>query len=224
MLLDQVDTLDRRIDDLTTRIDEQIAALPAPDGEDTPPPPGGADASRPPAAGGGVPFGVDLLDRLDGIPGISRHTAQVILAEIGTRMAQFPTSGHLVSWAKLCPLTIQSGATTRTGRTGKGNRYLRGALGEAATAAAKTKTFLGARYHRLVKRRGKLKALVAVARSILVIIWQLLSDPTARFHDLGTDYHTTRINKDRRKRALLRELAGLGTTEAEITAVLAGAA
>ena len=71
-------------------------------------------------------------------------------------------------------------------------------LGEAAAAAAKTDTFLGARYRRLVKRRGKLKALVAVARSILVIVWHLLADPTSRYHDLGADYHTRRIDNERR--------------------------
>jgi putative transposase len=78
------------------------------------------------------------------------------------------------------PYAIQSGAKARAGKTGKGNPYLKGVLGEAAAAAAKTDTFLGERYRRLVKRRGKLKALVAVARSILVIVWDLLSDPTAR--------------------------------------------
>jgi transposase len=85
-------------------------------------------------------------------------------------MSRFPTPEHLVSWAKLCPRTIQSGPVTRAGKTGKGNPYLKGALGEAAAAAARTDTFLGERYRRLVKRRGKLKALVAVARSILVIV------------------------------------------------------
>ena len=92
-------------------------------------------------------------------------------------MSRFPTPEHLVSWAKLCPRTIQSGPVTRGGKTGKGNPYLKGALGEAAAAAAKTDTFLGERYRRLVKRRGKLKALVAVARSILVIVWHLLATP-----------------------------------------------
>ena len=71
-------------------------------------------------------------------------------------------------------------------------------LGDAAAAAAKTNTFLGERYRRIVKRRGKLKALVAVARSILVIVWNMLNDPTARFHDLGPDYHTNRIATERR--------------------------
>jgi transposase len=103
---------------------------------------------------------------------------------------------------------VRSGATS--GKAGKGNPYLKGALGEAATAAAKTNTFLGERYRRIVKRRGKLKALVAVARSILVIIWNLLNDPTARFHDLGADYHVTRINIERRTRNHVAQLAALG--------------
>ena len=125
------------------------------------------------------------VDRLDEITGIGPEGAQAIIAEIGLDMSRFPTAGHLVSWAKLCPRTIQSGASSSSGRTGKGNPYLKGILGEAAAAAARTDTFLGERYRRIVKRRGKLKALVAVARSILVIIWQLLADPTARYHDLG---------------------------------------
>jgi hypothetical protein len=85
-------------------------------------------------------------------------------------------------------------------------------LGEAAAAAAKTDTFLGERYRRLVKRRGKLKALVAVARSILVIVWHLLSDPTARYHDLGPDYHTSRIDKAKKARNHIRQLEALGFT------------
>ena len=78
------------------------------------------------------------------------------------------------------------------GEAWKGNPYLKGAFGEAATAPAKTNTFLGERYRRIVRRRGKLKALVAVARSILVVIWNLRGDPAARFRDLGADYRGTR--------------------------------
>jgi transposase len=125
-------------------------------------------------------------------------------------MHQFPTAGRLVCWAKLSPRTIQSGTRTRAGKTGAGNRYLRGVLGEAA--AAKTDSFLGERYRRLAKRRGKLKALVAVARSILVIVWQLLADPSARYRDLGSDHYATRINKNRRTRQLVRHLEALGYT------------
>ena len=124
-------------------------------------------------------------------------------------MTRFPTAGHLVSWAKLCPRTIQSGARSRGGRTGKGNPYLKGLLGEAA---AKTDTFLGERYRRIVKRRGKLKALVAVACSILVIIWHLLASPAAAFCDLGAGYYASRTDKDRKARNHIRQLEALGFT------------
>ena len=128
-------------------------------------------------------------------------------------MSRFPTPEHLVSWAKLCPRTIQSGPVTRagkTGKTGKGNPYLKGALGEAAAAAAKTNTFLGERYRRIVKHRGKLKALVAVARSILVIVWHLLANPAARFRDLGPNVHTNRIAIERRLRNHIAHLTAMG--------------
>lgn len=91
-------------------------------------------------------------------------------------------------------------------------------LGDAAAGAAKTDTFLGERYRRLVKRRGKLKALVAVARSILVIIWQLLSNPGLRYRDLGSDYFTNRIDRERRTRSHVRQLEALGY---EVTLVVA---
>ncbi|MFI5682067.1 transposase [Streptomyces cellulosae] len=96
--------------------------------------------------------------------GIGPATAQIILAEIGTDMSRFPTPEHLVSWAKLCPRTIQSGAKNTSGPAGQGNPWLKGALGEAVNAAARTDTFLGARYRRIVKRRGHAKALVASPR------------------------------------------------------------
>lgn len=170
-----------------------------------------ADGTTGPSAGAGGDAPVrPALDRLDEIPGISRHGAQIIIAEIGLDMSRFPTAEHLVSWAKLCPRTIPSGAKQHPGRTGKGNPYLKGVLGEIAASAAKTDTFLGERYRRLVKRIGKLKALIAVARSVLVIIYNLLTDPTARFHDLGPDYHTRRINKERQTRNHVRQLQALG--------------
>src|SRR5262249_59874223 len=99
---------------------------------------------------------------------------------------------------------------TRSGKTGTGNPYLKRALGEAAAAAARTDTFLGERYRRLVRRRGKLTALVAIERSILIIVWHLLADPSARYHDLGSDFYARRINKDRRTRTLVHQLEALG--------------
>jgi transposase len=213
MLLDQYDALTAQIDRLTARIQELIAAIPAAqvprDGDG---PTGGRDGgtsgvgAHPQAAQS--PLGA--LERLDEVPGIGAKAAQVIIAEVGLDMGQFPTPGHLVSWARLSPRTIQSGATRRTGTTGKGNPYLKSVLGEVAAAAAKTDTFLGQRYRRLVRRIGKLKALVAIARSILVIVWHLLADPTARFHDLGADYYTSRIDKDRMTRNHIRQLQALG--------------
>ena len=213
MLLDQIDGLNRQIDVLTTHIEQVIATLPAAAPRADPHGPGnlGGPATGGPvqATGAGLPGAVD---RLAEIPGIGPRGAQIILAEVGLDMTRFPTAAHLASWSKLCPRAIQSGATNRAGTTGKGNPYLKGILGEAAAAAARTNTFLGDRYRRLVKRRGKLKALVAVARSILVIVWHLLADPTARYQDLGPDYHTTRINTGRKISNLIRQLEALGHT------------
>ncbi len=201
MLLDQIDTLTAQIRTLTTRIDDLLAAAEPAENDG----PGNPSVYAKPADSG-----LSAVERLEEIPGIGRSGAQIILAEIGLDMTQFPTPAHLVSWAKLCPRTVQSGPVTRGGKTGKGNPYLKGALGEAAAAAAKTDTFLGERYRRIVKRRGKLKALVAVARSILVIIWQLLSDPAARFFDLGSDYHASRISIERRLRNHIAQLSAMG--------------
>jgi len=205
MLLAQVDALSAQIDTLTARIDVLISALPGPTGVDVASGGGSWDPAGDPAA---VPL--SAAERLAEIPGVGPRTAQVIIAEVGLDMGQFPTAGHLVSWTKLSPRTIQSGAKSRVGPTGKGNPYLKGALGEAAIAAGKTNTFLGERYRRLAKRRGKRKALVAVARSILVIVWHLLAYPCARYEDLGADYFDRRIDINRRTANLERQLHALG--------------
>lgn len=130
-----------------------------------------------------------MIERLDEIPGVGRTTAEVIVDEPGPDRQVFPTSGHLVSWAKPAPRTIQSGSKNTSGPTGHGNPWLKGVIREAAMAAARTDTFLGARYRRLVKHRGHKKAIVAVARSMLAIVWHLINDPTARFEGLGPDHH-----------------------------------
>jgi transposase len=206
MLLDQIDALSGQIATLTTRIGELIAAIPAAQGVN-------ADGSTGPDAGHGQDAAVlPAVDRLDEVTGIGREAAQAIIAEIGLHMSTFPTAAHLVSWAKLSPRTIQSGARNRSGKTGKGNPYLKGVLGEAAAAAGKTDTFLGERYRRLARRRGKLKAMVAIARSILVIVWHLLTDRAARYHDLGASYHASRIDQNRKMRNHVRQLEALGYT------------
>ena len=192
MLLEQIDGLSAKIDQLTARVDQLVGQLPE------------AQTS----SEGGA--GLSVLDRLDEVPGIGLRAAQVIIAEIGLDMAQFPTAAHLVSWAKLSPRTIQSGPRSHSGRVGKGNPYLKGVLGEVASAAARTDTFLGQRYRRLLRRRGRQRALVAIARSILVVIWHLLADPSARFIDLGWDFYDRKIDINRRTANLVRQLHALG--------------
>ncbi len=157
-----------------------------------------------------VPF-TAAVERLDEIPGINVTIASVILAEIGIDMARFPTAGHLVSWAKFAP-GVKESAGKKKGKnmTGHGNSYLARVLGNAAVAAGRSDTFLGERYRRIARRRGRKKAVVAIGRSLLVIIWHLLADPDARYTDLGSDFYTTRISPERRKRGHIRQLEALG--------------
>jgi transposase len=157
-----------------------------------------------------APFAA-AVDRLDEITGIGRAAAQVIIAEIGLDMGRFPTAGHLCSWAKFAPGVSESaGKKKGAGGTGHGNPYLARVLGEAAVAASHTNTFLGERYRRVARRSGAKKAIVAVGRSILVIIWHLLSDPDARFHDLGADFYPHHTNTQRRVRHHISQLTALG--------------
>jgi transposase len=157
-----------------------------------------------------APFAAEV-DRLDEIPGIGRIAAHVIIAEIGLDMSRFPTAGHLASWSRLAPKTKESaGKKKGSGSTGHGNRYLARVLGEAAVGASKTPTFLGERYRRIARRRGKQRAVVAVGRSILTIVWHLLSHPDAHFIDLGPDYYDNRIGPERKKRNHVRQLEALG--------------
>jgi transposase len=132
-----------------------------------------------------APF-AHAVERLDEITGVGRTAARVIISEIGVDMGRFATAGHLASWAKFTPGVKESaGKTKGKESTGHGNPYLARVLGEAAVAAGKTDTFLGERYRRIARRRGAKEGIVAVGRSILVIVWHLLSDLDARFHDLG---------------------------------------
>jgi transposase len=157
-----------------------------------------------------APFAA-AVERLDEIPGVGQLAAHLLIAEIGTDMTRFPTAGHLVSWAKFAP-GVKESAGKRKGRgsTGRGNPYLARVLGEAAVAAGKTDTFLGERYRRIARRRGTRRAIVAVGRSILVIVWHLLSDPEAHFCDLGAGFYDTRIGPERAKRNHIRQLQALG--------------
>jgi len=157
-----------------------------------------------------APF-AEAVERLDQIPGVGLIAARVIIAEIGLDMTRFPTPAHLTSWAKFAPGVNESaGRKKGSGSTGHGNRYLASVLGEAAISASRTDTFLGERYRRIARRRGKKRALVAVGRSILVIVWHLLSDPDAQFQDLGANFYDTRLGTERAKRNHIQHLEALG--------------
>ncbi len=212
MLLAQHDQLTTLADQVTARIVQAITALPPTPAGDATSGPGApaADPSEPDTAAACGAY-LSAVQRLSEIPGIGPETARSIIGEIGLDVAGvFGTAQRLCSWAKVSPRTVQSGATKRGGKTGKGNFYLKSGLGQAATGAAKTDTFLGARYRRLVKRMPKAKAKTAIARSILVIVFELLADPTKRFQDLGPDHYTKRMDTGRRTTKLASELRALG--------------
>jgi len=205
-LLDQVAFLDRQI---TMMEDQAIAALAGVAeswGVD-------ADGQTGPQAGTSPDSPVlAAAHRLAEIPGISLWLAIVIIAEIGLNMTCFPTPAHLVSWMGLCRSATQSGTRHGKGKAKKGNSYARAAAGQAALGASRTATFLGERYARIARRRGKAIAQVAVARSIMIIVWHLLADPQARYHDLGPDFYASRISRDKKIRNHLRGLQALGLT------------
>ena len=147
--------------------------------------------------------------RLADIPGVSTVAAAELIAEIGVDMTRFPSAAHLVSWAKFCPQIHQSAGKSMGKGRAKGCPWLAGTLGRIAFVNSRTDTFLGARYRRLARRRGKQKALVATGNSVLTVIYHLLSDPDARFCDLGPGYYESRVNKHRRARDLATQLQAL---------------
>jgi len=178
MMLDRIDALGAQADQLTGRIEELLA-----------------------------PFAHHVA-QLDDIPGVGRIGAQELIAEIGTEMGRFPSAAHLVSWAKFAPTTKASAGKTKSSSTGKGNPWIGATIGEAAMGASKTKTFLGSRYRRIVKRRGKQRTLVAVGNPGPHHRLPSALGPQARFVDLGADFHD-RLHPQRRTRQLIRELEHL---------------
>jgi transposase len=176
MMLDNIDRLTAQITALDTTIEEVIA-----------------------------PFAAQVA-QLDEVTGIGRTAAQDLIAEIGVNMSRFPSDAHLVSWAKFCPQVHESAGRRKNKGRGKGSPWLAAILGNIAATATRTDSFLGARYRRIARRRGKQKAIVAVGNSVLVIVYHLLSDPTLRFRDLGADHYQSRINKERRARNLATQL------------------
>ncbi len=154
-----------------------------------------------------TPFAA-MVTRLDSIPGVSQRTAEVLIAEIGVDMRVFPTAGHLASWAGVCPGNNESAGKHRSGRPRPGNRWLRMTLIEAALAASRTSTALGARYRRVLRHRGHHKAVIAVAHAMLVIAYHLLSRETT-YHELGADYFD-RHQTDRLRRRAVQTLQRQG--------------
>ena len=160
-----------------------------------------------------APF-ADPLRRLMTIPGVGQRTAEVVIAEIGIDMDRFPTAGHLVSWAGLCPGQHESAGKSKSGRARKGNTHLRVALCEAAWAGVgKNDSYLGAQFRRFQRRFGKRaegKAIFACAHSLLVMIYHVLAEPDAVYEDLGADWFTRRDDSAAHARRLVRQLEKLG--------------
>ena len=153
------------------------------------------------------PF-VEAIELVDTIPGVARRTAEIIVSEIGTDMSRFPSAEHLAAWAGLAPGNYESGGKTLSAGTRKGNRFLRTILVQSAHGLARTKTYLAAQYRRLSARRGKKRAAVAVAHSILVIAYHLISRHEP-YRDFGADYFDQQRPESVKKR-LVKRLEKLG--------------
>ena len=205
MLLELADDLSAKITLLDERIEAQLLNVPGLGGVCT-----GCGQLGPAGTctGCGEQQVLGVIERLDEVTGIGREGAQVVVAELGTDMSQFPTPGHAAAWAKLTPRTIQSGNTLKAGRTGKGDPYLRGTLGAAVMSAGRTDTFLGVSYRRKSRRRGKQKAIVAVSRTITEIAWHIIDDPAFRYIELGPTYHD-KLDAGRKTRDKIRQLEQL---------------
>jgi transposase len=151
----------------------------------------------------------EALRLLVTIPGVDLTTAECLIAEVGIDMDQFPSSAHLASWAGICPGNDESAGKRKSGKTPKGNRWLRRVLGESSWAASRTKnTYLSAQYNRILMRRGKKRAIVAVGHSILVSYYYIIKEKKA-YQDLGSDYFT-RLNPESHKRYHVKKLESLG--------------
>lgn len=175
-MLDRIDALQVTIDELSGRIDAVIE-----------------------------PFR-GQLEQLCAVPGIKQRTAEDLIAEIGVDMTRFAGAPQLVAWAKFAPIERSSAGRSKRAATGRGNPWLAGVLGEIVAAGSRTPTFPGARYRRLARRRGKNRAIVATGNTVLTIAWHLLSDPEATYHELGPDWHQSRLSQAKRERQLIRQL------------------
>jgi transposase len=150
-----------------------------------------------------------IVTRLDAIPGVGRRTAEVVVAEIGPEVTRFPSARHLAAWAGVSPGQRESGGKQRPARTRRGSPWLKAALTEAAWAAARCKSgYLPAQYRRLAARRGSKRAIVAVAHSLVRIIYAMLASEV-EYRDLGGDYFDQRDRQGIERRSVQR-LRALG--------------
>ena len=180
-ILDHIDDMTKRIKDLDDIIDSQIKGY------------------------------EDAIKKIDELSGIGKRSAEVIVAEMGIDMSRFPTEAHLASWVGLCPGNNESAGKRKSGKTTKGNKYLKSTLIQCAKSAHKDKeSFFYAQYQRLVVRRGANRATVAVAHSMLIAIYHMLKDKVP-FKDLGSDYYT-KFNTDSKARYYLKKLQELGVS------------
>jgi transposase len=156
-----------------------------------------------------IPFDVGaLVERLTEIPGVSLNTAHILIAELGIDMSRFESAGHAASWAGLTPGKNESAGRNYSSKTAKGNQYLKAALVQAAHTQRRADNYLGAQYRRLARRRGSKRAAVAVAHSILVIVYHLLRNGT-RYQERGAAYFDTH-DRSQLERALVKRLEQLG--------------
>jgi len=152
-----------------------------------------------------------MIEQFSAVPGVKPTTAEIVIAETGGDIAVFPTAEQLCSWAGLAPANHESAGKHRPAGTRNGSRWLRRALIESAKSAARTKnTYFAAQYRRIARRRGPNKAAVAVAHSILTVLWHLMADPDARYSDLGEDYFERRQDPAKEADRLVRQLERLG--------------
>lgn len=178
-IIDHIDDLNRRIGELDKLVQEYMAEYEA------------------------------AIEAIDEIPGIARRSAEVILAEIGLDMGRFPSVAHLCSWAGVCPGNYQSAGRRKHGKTTKGNKALKTILTQCAKSEKTVKSsYFFAQYQRISARRGKNRATLAVAHSMLIAIYHILKNKTA-FHDLGSDYYDS-FNRDRKINSYLKRLKALG--------------
>jgi hypothetical protein len=206
--LEHIDFLDEKVETLSLRIEQQLESMSWPD-EPAKPDADQVAEESPIADESELPLTWNsAVALLDTIPGVNRRVAEVMLAEMGLDMSQFPTADHLSSWAGLAPGNYQSGGRRYSGRTTKGNKPLSSIMVQGAWSATRTKgTFLKARYHRLAARRGKKRAIVAVAHSMLVSAWHMLTYQQS-YRELGDDYFDER-KKESKVNYMVRRLEKL---------------